>query len=289
MNETNLSHLPHDCAIQLQAVYDTLKSAERKAANFILSHPENIFGLSIVDFADHAGCSEATVVRLSKKLGYEGYPELKAAFRLVTIDEPGVEYENITDGDSATEVLRKVVEASVIALQDTAKVMDEDQYIRALDSMVAARRIMFCGVGDAGTVAAEAYQRWVRMGQECYNASDHDLQLILASKLDSGDVLFAISHSGRTRTVLNVAHTAQQQGAIVIALTNYPISPLAKHADIILQTAVFSRLANGEVMSKRIAELCVLESLSINFLIRKGESHLRSLGQSNEVVSINKV
>lgn len=289
MNEANLAHLPHDFAIQLQAVYDTLKSAERKAANFILNHPENIFGLSIVDFADHAGCSEATVVRLSKKLGYEGYPELKASFGSLPGSDPGVEYENITEADTAAEVLRKVVDASVIALQDTAKVIDEAQYIQALDSMLSARRIMFCGVGDAGIVAAEAYQRWVRMGQECFNASDHDLQLILATKLGPGDILFVISHSGRTRTVLNVAEAAQRQGAVVIALTNYPISPLAKRADIILQTAVFSRLATGEVMSKRLAELCVLESLSINFLIRKGESHLRSLHQSNEAVSINKV
>jgi RpiR family transcriptional regulator, carbohydrate utilization regulator len=289
MTDANLARVPHECAIQLQAVYETLKTAEHKAADFILERSGEISGLSIVDFADRAGCSEATVVRLSKKLGYEGYPELKAAFDGGSLNNDPVEYENIVPDDDPLTVLHKVVESSVTALQDTEKVMDRTAYERALDAMLAAERIMFCGVGDAGVVAAEAYQRWVRMGQPCLHASDHDMQLILASKLKPADVLFAISHSGRTKTVLNVVRTAEKQGAVVIALTNFPISPLAKRASLTLQTAVFSRFATGEVMSKRLAELCVIESLSISFLMRKGEAYYRSLADSNNSVSINKL
>jgi len=289
LNNTNLAQIPHDCAIQLQAVYDTLKTAERKAANFILESPKQINRLSIVEIAERAGCREATVVRLSKKLGYEGYPELKSAFAGLPQDHATVEYDNISRDDSPLTVLHKVVEASVGALVDTEKIIDHETYEQALSAMLSANRIMFCGVGDAAIVAEEAYQHWVRMGQTCLFATDHDMQLILASKLQEGDALFAISHSGRARTVLNVIREAEHRGAIVIVLTNFPISSITKRANLTLQTAVFSRLATGEVMSKRLAELCIIESLSINFLMRKGEEHYRSLSDSNRVVNINKV
>jgi DNA-binding MurR/RpiR family transcriptional regulator len=289
MNESNLARIPHECAIQLHAVYDTLKTAERRAADFLLDRPGDIPGLGIVEFANRAGCSEATVVRLAKKLGYEGYPTLKRAFGGWPEGNGPVEYENIRLNDEPLAVMHKVIEASVAALLDTRNVIDREAYEGSLVAMLSASRIMFCGVGDAGVVAEEAYQRWARMGHLSLYSSDFDMQLILASKLQKGDVLLAVSHSGRTRSTLNVVRAAKRQRATVIALTNFPISPLAKRADFTLQTAVFSRFATGEVMSKRLAELCIIESLSINFLIRKGAKYVRSLADSNEVVSINKV
>jgi DNA-binding MurR/RpiR family transcriptional regulator len=102
-------------------------------------------------------------------------------------------------------------------------------------------------------------------------------------------VLFVISHTGRSRTILDSAKQARKNGATVILITNFPVSPLAKHADIILLTAVFSKHLTGEVISKRVAELCIIESLYINYLIRKGSAALERLNISNEAVRVNKV
>jgi RpiR family transcriptional regulator, carbohydrate utilization regulator len=102
-------------------------------------------------------------------------------------------------------------------------------------------------------------------------------------------VLIAISHSGRSRTVLDVVKRAHDAGATVIAITNFPVSPIAKHSDILLLTAAFSQHHTGEVISKRISELCIIESLYINFLIKKGQPALRRLSQSNEAVQVHKV
>jgi len=55
MNEKKFTSIPHNCVLKLQAVYENLKSAERKAADYILDSPEDIAGLSIVDFAGRAG------------------------------------------------------------------------------------------------------------------------------------------------------------------------------------------------------------------------------------------
>lgn len=288
MDESNLSKIPHKCLLNIKAVYDILQSAEKKAVDFILSNPEEIANLTIVDIAGKANCSEATIVRLAKRLGYEGFPELKANFANIT-KEHYFEYEEVNEIDDVITVVKKVFDSSIAAINDTFDIMNRKEFEKALDAIISANKIMFCGVGDAALVAKEAYQKFTRIGQNCYNSIDCDIQLILSSQLNKNDVLIAISYSGRSQSVIKTVKIAKKSGAKIIAITNFPISPLTKKSDIILQTAVFSRYATGEIISKRIVELCIIESLFINYLIKKGQPIMDTLRKSNEVIKINKL
>ena len=288
-NLIDLGNMPYKFALSVQAVYDNLKTAERKAVNFILSHPGLIADLTIEEFAKKAGCSEATIVRLSKRLGYKGFPRLKKDFARNKPCDVYLEYEEIEKDDDPFQVLEKVFESSVSAIKDTLKVIDRYQFEKALQAILDAKKIMFCGVGDAALVAMEAYQRFTRIGIHCFTHTDPDLQLIQALQLEEGDVLVAISYSGRSKTVVETVKLARTAGAVIVALTNYPVSPLTKKSDIILQTAAFSRYSTGEIISKRITELLIIESLYINFILKKGPAVIGMLKKSNEVIANNKL
>ena len=142
-----------------------------------------------------------------------------------------------------------------MASREDREIPDAEQ---AVDALLGASRIVFAGLGDAGVVAMEACQRFIRIGVACNASEDPDLQLIFAEHLSKGDVFFAISHTGRSRTVLDAMKRARKAGATILLITNYPVSPLAKHADLVLLTAAFSRHLTGEVISKRVAELCII-------------------------------
>ena len=290
MAARNLDRVPHDVLIRLQALQASLKRAERRIADYLLVHPEKIQGVTIVELANRCGASEATIVRLSKKLGFEGFPELKAAFSSVDAGEKHFEYEGILSSDDPMTIVRKVFDATRDAIRDTLDVLAPADYTRAVDSLLGARRIVFCGLGDASAVALEAYSRFTRIGEHCLFSEDPDQQLIQAAHLEKGDVLLAISHSGRSRTVLDAVRRGKKSGATILLITNFPVSPLAKQADIILLTSAFStQELTGEVMSKRVTELCIVESLYINYLVRKGRSALKKLKISNESVRVNKI
>ncbi|HET6436689.1 MAG TPA: MurR/RpiR family transcriptional regulator [Anaeromyxobacter sp.] len=289
MNEPGLDRIPRNCAVRLQAIYSGLRRAERRAADFLLARPEEIHDLSIVTFAERAGCSEATIVRLSKRMGYEGYPELKAEFRPSEDGADIFEYRGLRPDDGPVEVMRKILDASAQAISDTASVIDSAAYEAALKALCRARAIMFCGVGNAAVVAQEAYLQWVRIGFPATFAVDPDLQLVLASQLGPGDVLVAISHTGQTRTLLNVVREATRAGATVVGVTNFPLSALAKESHHVLQTAVYTAYISGEIVSKRIAELCIIESLFVNFLMRRKGAYAAQLATSNEILKANKI
>jgi RpiR family carbohydrate utilization transcriptional regulator len=288
MNKINVQRVPHNCALRLQAVYGKLKTAEKKAADYILQYPDQIFDLSIVDFAERAGCSEATIVRLSKRIGYEGYPELKADFRADEQDSGLFDYQDLRVDDPPLEVMRKVFAAAAQAIVDTSSVIDQTAYQGALDALCGAGKIMFCGVGNAAVVSQEAYVRWCRIGFPAMTSPDPDIQLMQASQLTAGDVMVAVSYSGQTKTLLNAVAQAVGNGATIIAITNFPFSALAKRASFVLQTAVFSTYISGEIMSERLAQLCVIESLFINFLLKQEEKYIKQLNRSNESLKTNK-
>lgn len=90
--------------------------------------------------------------------------------------------------------------------------------------------------------------------------------------------------------MLDTVRRGKKAGATILLITNFPVSPLAKHADMVLLTSAFStQELTGEVMSKRVTELCIVESLYINYMVRKGRAALKKLRVSNDSVVVNKV
>jgi DNA-binding MurR/RpiR family transcriptional regulator len=289
MSEEMFARIPHSCALKIQAGYPNLKSAERRAVDFLMANAERIADLNIVDFASMAECSEATAVRMAKRLGYEGYIELRRSFDLHRDAEPEGVYPEIDSKDPLPTMLEKVFNSSMSSLADTLRTLDLGQFTRAVDALVGSGQILFCGIGDGGVVARESYLRWLKVGHTAYESPDADEQLFFTTRLGPGDVMLAFSHSGRSRTVNNAAKLSRKRGATVIAVTNYPVSPLVKTSDIILQTAVFATFANFEVIAKRLAQLCIVESLFIGFLQKMGKPYLKRMLAYEESVKPNKV
>jgi len=289
MNEKNLSKIPHKCVLNIKAVYSSLKTAEKAAMDYLLQFPNDLTDKTIAEFAQAAGCSEATIVRLSKRLGYEGFPELKNDFQKHRIKDPVTVYENVTDDDSTEEIFNKVFDASIEALKDTNRMIDRTALNEAACLINGAQNILFCGLGDAAIVASVAQQRFLRIGKKTFYSLDQDTQLIYASQLKKGDVLVAISHSGRSRPIINTVKVARGAGAKIISITNFPVSPLTKKSDVILQTAVFTRSIGSEVIAKRLTALCIIEGLYLSKLIDSKEISLEYIEQANKAVAVNKL
>jgi DNA-binding MurR/RpiR family transcriptional regulator len=292
----SLSRLPRTCLVKIQAVYPTLKKAERRAADLLLADSGAITGATIVEAARLAGCSETTWVRLSQRLGYGGFLTLKASLagRLRgddALDEPAIVsfYDDVGPDTPSLEIARRVLDSSVNALNDTFRLIDEEKYDRAVRALSGASKVVLCGAGDAYAVVRSAYQKFFRAGLNVYANSDIDLQLIAIGNLRAGDVLLAVSYSGRTRSVLEQVKYARQKGCTVLAVTNFPVSPLTKNADIALLTAAFTKHARGEIVSKRVAQLFLIESLYVNLLMKSRADLSHNIQRADESIGVNKL
>src|SRR5689334_6655356 len=95
--------------VRLREIAAELTEAEARVADFVTAHAEAVSGMSITVLAQRSAASEATVVRLCKKLHLRGYQDLRLALAQHSGD-PNLRtiHEDVALGDDATSLLGKV-------------------------------------------------------------------------------------------------------------------------------------------------------------------------------------
>ncbi len=239
----------------------TLSKAEKKAASYLLQHQSGILGLTLHEFAERSGSSQASIIRLCKGLGLDGFKQLKAeiARQLQNEDSGSLQDNQQKPPSGMAESLKEVFSLNVKTLEDTFALYT-DEYDAALKAILAAKQLAFFSIGNAHMPCQYAYIMFRRIGYYCSANTDPDLQMIDATNLASGDVAIAVSHTGQTRNVVAAMEVARQKGATTICITKHVKSPLTRVSDIKLFTATSDTSLHMEVVARRIAEYAILEA-----------------------------
>ena len=87
------------------------------------------------------------------------------------------------------------------------------------------------------------------------------MQVIACNYLDERDAVFAVSHSGSSRCVVDSTQTAKHRGAKVISLTSAGKNPLSKLADISLNTNSKETKYRVVSIASRVAALTIADSI----------------------------
>lgn len=270
----------------------SLGKAEKSAAKYLLENPETVSTMKIVEFADTCDISQATIVRLCKRLGYDGFTELKSKLtRELGSSEVGSPlYPEIGDDKDFLSLANQIIQTATQAMQDTLSVLDEESGSRAIEELVKAQKVFVYGLGDSGDVARAARHKFLRLGYESQAPSDVDVQLLTANLLGENDVAIAISHSGKSKPIYNALKKAQEQGATSICLTNAPESPITKVSDIELFTAAgMAPSAENEVIARRVAELSIIDILFVGIISADKEKYFENLRTMAKQLKVNKM
>jgi DNA-binding MurR/RpiR family transcriptional regulator len=205
--------------------------------------------------------SEALIVKIAKKLGFEGFRQLREALREHNRLAQADLHDELCVSGGACARLQKVLHASVRALEQGLARVSPEALERAADCLHAARHRDFYGEGGSGQVARDAAHQFLRIGVRASVFDDGQLMLMSAALLRRGDVVMAFSHSGQTAAVVEAARQARQNGAQLIALTNRSDSPLGRESDVALCANLDSLPWAGENAAARLVQLSVLDAL----------------------------
>ena len=108
-----------------------------------------------------------------------------------------------------------------------------------------------------------------RLGLDAAAFTDPHLQAINASYCGPGDLVFAISHSGSSRDIVDSVRIARARGARIITLTSMGVSPLQREADIALFTASQETRYRIVALSSRIAQITLVDVIYTIAAMRK--------------------
>lgn len=259
----------------LRRVLASLPRQEAAVATAILSEPESVLQMSVSALAERAGVSQPTVIRLCRSVGCEGFADFK--LRLAQNLAAGVPFvsANVTEEDDAASLTGKIFDASIRALQDARNQLDVRALHRAIELLDGARRVVIFGLGGSAATALDAQHKFSRFPTPCQAVMDPLMVRMLLAGMGPEDVFLALSNTGRTQTVLELASLAIAEGIAVVAITA-PESPLSGLASVVLGVQPAEDAELFTPMASRMVHLAVIDVLSTGVALRRGtEAHIQ--------------
>lgn len=264
---------------QIGNASNSMRKSERKVADYVLANLRDVINMRIVDLAAQADVSEPTVVRFCRAIGCDGFQGFKLALAQQLASSPSFGKVAVTDTDSVADFSHKVFDSTIDTLLKVRDSLDPVLLNRAIQALCNADRVEFYGHGASAAVAADAQHRFFRLQLATAAYSDTHIQKMSALSLAKGDVVVAISQSGRTRSLLDTIDLVKDMEGIVIGMAPSG-TPVATAATIPICIDVDEGLELYTPLSSRIAHLAVIDVLAVGVAQRKGprlQGHLYRL------------
>lgn len=282
------NRLSRSFLIRLESIYNQLNTVERKAVLTILTNDTISEKITITELSALAGCSNATLTRLARKLGFKKFADMKLEmFRVVPTDKNF--YQNIKPTDDTGTIIDEFFQIAENSLNDTKALLMQEQIDEAVGVLKNASRILFLGTGDAYSIAYAGYLKLYKAGFNVFCHADYDTQLITASKLKENDAVIVISHSGRTKQIDGILKLIKPNGVKIISIVSHPLSRIGKISDIVLLTPSFTHDIYNELIAQRIPALAIIEILYILLVFNTGDEHIEHLKKAKLALKENKL
>ncbi len=270
-----------DLLQRVQTHYGELRPAERIVADYLRNNAGTRIDSSITEFARNLGVSEATISRVSRALGYSGFPNLKLS--VAQEATPSSSYSNFPTGlletDPMITLSEKLLFALSSSLRETHRMLDEDRLEKVVNAVKEASLTVFVGVGGAASVCDEAVHLLLKAGIDSMSYRDGYTQIAAAATMSPTRTMIGISHTGQTETVASALSLARSKGSKTIAITSDPNSPVAKAAELQLITwhNETQQPLYGDFLEGRVCQLFLVELIYLGVLFRTGDKARESL------------
>ena len=254
---------------QIRNRLEQFSKTDRRIAEIVLERPHEVVNMSIGRFSIMAGVSDPSVVRFCRSLGFDGFREFKLRMVKELASGPYYVHSEVQPDDSVEVYIQKIGQSTIDALTKVVNGLDRRQVELAVNALAKANWIEFWGFGASAVVAADAYHKFFRLGVPCAHYSDSHMQAMSASVLTNRSAVVAISHTGRSKELIENVQIARESGATVIGITS-PDSPLAERCTQVIAVEPDENTDIYTPMKSRFAHLLVLDILVVGVSLQLG-------------------
>jgi arabinose-5-phosphate isomerase len=187
------------------------------------------------------------------------------------VPEPAAGLEGFS-AERALALAAQTFEIEARALQALAARQGEG-FVKAVQAMLACRgRTIVMGIGKSGHVGRKIAATLASTGTPSFfvhpaEASHGDLGMVTP-----GDVVLAISNSGEVDELVALLPALRRLSVTLVAMTGKPTSSLARHADIVLSSAVDQEACplNLAPTASTTAQMALGDALAVALLDARG-------------------
>jgi DNA-binding MurR/RpiR family transcriptional regulator len=287
-------YLLHERSMNYEAVQERILtelpelSAElRKAARFLVDHPDDVALVSMRVLASRSGVTPTTLVRLGRRLGFEDWAALRTPFenRLRSGNAPFAAKADALVRRGPEAAFAESLNAATANLAASRAGNDSKDIARACAILERAHRIRVAGFRSCRAPAhvlvylCRMFCRDVALLGGDGGAFEAEL-----AGIGRTDAVVAIGFKPYSRELGPVVETARRRRTSIVALADSMAAPIAQHADVTLRFSIES----PSFFPSIAAAVAVAEALAATMLARRGaaaaarvrntEADLRALG-----------
>lgn len=160
------------------------------------------------------------------------------------------------------------------------RILDLSALEIAIEALSNARQIVLFASGNSIPIAMDFDFRLTKIGMQSRFSIDPTMQEMYAALLSPEDVAVGISHTGSSIDTVHALELAKQHGARTVCITNHSDSPLTRHGDFCLFTAVRVSHFREERLDSSLAMLAMTEALYVGICIKRSDAMLQAVSKT---------
>lgn len=256
---------------QIIARFDAMSAQLQQAARYVLEHPEEVALVSMRELARLAEVQPATMTRLAKVLGFQGYNEIRAHYaETVRRKNDGfaakVRQRNVEASDSPGRDIAYHMLHGLSAQMAALSTPEQLERLTAMaDKLAAAKKVYVLGLRSSHVVAWHFHYVMSLLGERSVHLdgpAGTGGDALMRAQPD--EVVLVVSIKPYALDALRLAQLAKDKGLTILSITDSEVSPLAGISEHTVYCATQSdsffhtlapALAVSEVLCTLLAEL----------------------------------
>jgi DNA-binding MurR/RpiR family transcriptional regulator len=277
--------MPPESAVRrtLETQYASLTSQQRRAADYLLSNQRTAFAMSVQELARAADVSEATLVRFARRLGFEGYLELRSALveeaKQHLLPEDRFAFEEPSVEPSGT--LAKVAKQEVENINRTIERLDSKELRRFVDTLRRAELVATAGLGISTVLARFAAYSLFKAGVRAEVLLRDVLTVVeQVDRLPKKSAILAFAFPPYSKDTAHALERAKERRLPVLLVTDGPQSPMAP-----LATAkLYARSDNILYTNSISGSVVLVNALATELALANKSRALQALGAARKAL-----
>ncbi|GAA0101779.1 MurR/RpiR family transcriptional regulator [Paraclostridium bifermentans] len=246
----------------LEAPNFKVTKSDKILIEYIKNNIEDVFYKPISQIAKESNIGEATITRFSKKMGFSGLQDFKVtlAQEISSLSKNrNIINSNIENNEPVIDTAKKLLATNISTLESTVDIINGSEIHKSAQLIINAKRIYFIGIGYSGIIAQDSNYKFMRIGLNCLSFDSSHTMIMMASIMQKGDLVIAISHSGETEEIIKTVEMAKQNEVDIISITKKKESSLKSTSDIHLEYISEETLLETGSISSKLAQIFLID------------------------------
>lgn len=226
--------------------------SEKQIARYILNHGEDVLSLSVKELSLKTYTSPATIVRLCKKIGLEGYNDFKIKYSAeLQYDQRNKKRIDVnfpfSKDDEQTKIANNLASLTQEVINDTHQLIDFDVLNQIIDLLDSYQDIDIYGAGNSILAALSFQHKMMRIQRNVNVKTIPGEQIFMSYNSNPNRIAIVISYSGETSDIIRIAHVLKEKNTKIIAVTSLGDNQLSRLAYLTLhldsREKIFNKIA----------------------------------------------